>query len=91
MRNSNYSIRLIGDSFIVGLFRYPSMWRRYFKPLNAINCGIAGDRIQNFLWQSNSLASSPSFQTAVILCDTNNKQLDSSEDIVDGFWKFLLH
>ena len=82
--NSNYLTLFIGDSLIVGLSDYPNIWRRYFKPLNAINCGIGGDRIQNVLWRSNNLPSSPSFQNAVILCGTNNIQQDSSEDIVDG-------
>ena len=88
--NSNYSTLLIGDSLIVGLSRYPNIWRRYFKPLNAINCGIGGDRIQNVLWRSNNLPSSPSFQNAVILCGTNNIQRDSSEDIVDGILEIAL-
>ena len=88
--NSSYSTLLIGDSLIAGLSRYPNIWRRYFKPLNAINCGIGGDRIQNVLWRSSNLPSSPFFQNAVILCDTNNIQRDSSEDIVDGILEIAL-
>ena len=88
--NSNYSTLLTGDSLIVGLSCYANIWRRYFKPLNAINCGIGGDRIQNVLWRSNNLPSSPSFQNAVILCGTNNIQRDSSEDIVDGILEIAL-
>ena len=88
--NSNYSTLLIGDSLIVGLSCYPNIWRRYFKLLNAITCGIGGDRIQNVLWRSNNLPSSPSFQNAVILCGTNNIQRDSSEDIVDRILEIAL-
>ena len=88
--NSNYLTLLIGDSLIVGLSCYHNIWGRHFKPLNAINCGIDGDRIQNVLWHSNNLPSSPNFQNAVILCDTNNIQRDSSEDIVDGILQITL-
>ena len=75
---------------IVGLSRYPNIWRRYFKPLNAINCGIGGERIQNVLWRINNLPSSPYFQNAVIFCSTNNIQQDSSEDTVDGILEIAL-
>ena len=88
--NSSYLTLLIGDSLIAGLSRYPNIWRRYFKPLNAINCGIGADRMQNVLWRSNNLPSSAFFQNAVILCGTNNIQRDSSEDIVDGILEIAL-
>ena len=65
--NPNYSTLLIGDFFIVGLSCYPNIWSSYFKPLNVINCGIGGDRIQNVLWRSNKLPSSFYFQNVVIL------------------------
>ena len=55
-----------------------------------INCGIGGEGIQNFLWQSNNFPSFPSFQNAVILCGTNNIQRNSSEDIVDGILEIAL-
>ena len=81
---------MIGDSLIAGLSRYPNIWRRYFKPLNAINCGIGGDRIQNVLWRSNNLPSSPFLQNAVTLCGTNSIQPDSSEEIVDSILEIAL-
>ena len=43
----SYSILLIGDSIIAGLSRCFNIWKRYLKPLNAINCGIGEDRVQN--------------------------------------------
>ena len=60
------------------------------KPLNAINRGIGGYRIQNVLWRRNNLPSSPFFQNAVILCDTNNIQRDSSEAVIDGILETAL-
>ena len=41
----NYSTLLIGDSITAGLSRYSNIWKRYFKLLNALNCGIGGDRV----------------------------------------------
>ena len=81
---------LTGDSSIVGLSHYPNIWRRYFKPLNVINCGIGRDRIQNVLWRSNNLPSSPFFQNAVVLCGINNIQRDTLKDIVDGILEIAL-
>ena len=49
MMIGNYSTLLIGDSIIAGLSRYSNIWKRYFKPLYAINCGIGGDRMENVL------------------------------------------
>ena len=47
---SNYSTLLISDSIIAGLSHYSNIWKRYFELLNAINCDIGGDRVENILW-----------------------------------------
>ena len=73
----NYSTLLIGYSTIAGLSRYFNIWKRYFKPLNAINCGIGGDRVENILWRCKNLPSSTNLQNAVIMCGTNNIQHSS--------------
>ena len=80
----NYSTLLISDSIIAGLSRYTNIWKRYIKPLNAINCGIVGDRVQNILWLCHNLTSSPHLQNVAIMCGKNNIQHNSVEDIVDG-------
>ena len=49
MTIGNYSALLIGDSIIAGLSRDSNIWKRYFQPLNAINCVIGWDRVQNIL------------------------------------------
>ena len=36
---------LIDDSLIAGLTRYSKVWNKFFKPLNALNRGIGGDRV----------------------------------------------
>ena len=68
-----YQIQIIdfvdGDSLIVGLPHYPVIWRKHFKPLYAINCGIGIGRYR--------LSSSPFIQNVVVLCGTSNIQRDS--------------
>ena len=90
MMIGNYSTLLIGDSIIAGLSRYSNIWKRYFKPLYAINCGIGGDRVENVLWRCKNLPSCPNLQNAVIMCGTNNIQHNSVEDIVDGIVEIAL-
>ena len=90
MMIGNYSTLLIDDSIIAGLSRYSNIWKRYFKPLYAINCGIGGDRVENVLWRCKNLPSCPNLQNAVIMCGTNNIQHNSVEDIVDGIVEIAL-
>ena len=49
MTIGDYSTLSIGDSIIADLSRYSNIWKRYFKLLYAINCGIGGDRVENVL------------------------------------------
>ena len=37
---------LLGDSIVAGLSRYPNVWNEYFAPINAMNLGIGGDRVE---------------------------------------------
>ena len=90
MTIGNYFTLLIGDSMIAGLSRYSNIWNRYFKPLNAINCGIGGNRVQNILRRCQHLPSSPRLQNAVIMCGTNNIQHNSVEDTVEGILEIAL-
>ena len=90
MMIGNYSILLIGDSIIAGLSRYFNIWKRYFKPLYAINCGISGDSVENILWRCKNLPSCPNLQNTVIMCGTNNIQHNSVEDVVDGMVEIAL-
>ena len=70
MTIGNYSTVLIGDFIIAGLSCFSNIWKRYFKSLNAINCGIGGSRVQNILWRCHNLTSSPHLQNVVIMCGT---------------------
>ena len=67
-----------------------NIWKRYFKLLNAINCGKCGDRVQNISWRFENLPSSSRLQDVVIMCGTSNIQHTSVEDIVDGIVKIAL-
>ena len=87
---SNCLTLLIGDSLINGLSRNTNTWKRYLNPLDAINCGIGGDRVQNILWRCVNLPKSPSIRNAIILCGTNNIQYDTTEDIVNGILEIAL-
>ena len=42
---------IIGDSLVSGLSRFADVWERHFAPLQAVNLGIGGDRIQHVLWR----------------------------------------
>ena len=85
----NYSTLLIGDTIIAGLSCYSNISKRYFKPLNAINCGIGGDRVENILQRCKNLPSSPNLQNVIIMCCTNI-QHNSVEDIVDQIVEIAL-
>ena len=67
---------------MAGLHRYFKIWDNFFKPIDALTCGIGGDKVQNVLWRVQNLPISSSLKNAVILCGTNNLQQDSPEDIV---------
>ena len=82
--SKTYSTLLIGDSIIAGLSRYRSVWKSYFDKLDAINCGIGGDRVEHVLWRCKNLPSHLSLRNAVIICGTNNIEFSSPNDIVDG-------
>ena len=86
-RNANEIIRcqanvvILGDSIVAGLARYPSVWDHHLKPLNAINCGIGGDRTQHVLWRAGHLSLPDSVCVVVLLCGTNNINDDLPLDI----------
>ena len=76
---------LIGDSIVVGLSRYQNIWKKYFKSLKTVNCGIPGDKTQHVLWRAVKLI--------VIHCGGNNLNDNDPIDIAKGILnigKFLL-
>ena len=49
IKDSKPKTLLLGDSIVAGLSRYPKVSNEYFAPIHALNLGIGGDRIKNFL------------------------------------------
>ena len=49
---------------MAGLHRYYKIWNKCFKPIDALNCGIGGDKVQNVLWRVQNLPISSSLKTA---------------------------
>ena len=72
LNSKSFKSILIGDSLMAGLHRYSKIWNNFFKPIDALNCGIGGDKVQNVLWRVQNLPISSSLKNAVILCGTNN-------------------
>ena len=87
LNDKNFDTILIGDSLIAGLARYSKVWNRFFKPLNAFNCGIGGDRVEHLLWRAYDLRCFSSLRNVIILCGTNDLYHDSPEDIANGLIK----
>ena len=84
LNSKSFKSILIGDSLMAELHRYSKIWNNFFKPIDALNCGIGGDKVQNVLRRVQNLSISSSLKNTVILCGTNNLQQDLQEDIVDG-------
>ena len=76
---------LIGDCLIAA-YRYYKIWNNFFKPIDTLNCGIGGDKVQKVLWREQNLPISTSLTNVVILGSANNLQEDSLGDIVDGIF-----
>ena len=72
LNSKSFKSILIGDSLMAGLHRYSKIWNNFFKPIDALKCGIGGDKVQNVLWRVQNLPISSSLKNAVILCGTNN-------------------
>ena len=50
LNSKSFKSILIGDSLMTGLHRYYKIWNNFFKAIDALNCGIGGDKVQNVLW-----------------------------------------
>ena len=83
IKNAKPNTLLLGDSIVAGLSRYPNVWNEYFTPINALNLGIGGDRVENVLWRAMDLPLPSSVKNVVILCGTNNIPIDTPRDIAD--------
>ena len=74
---------LLGDSIVAGVSRYSNAWNQYLAPINALDLGNGGDRVENVIWRAFDLPLQPSMKNLGILCRTNNIPIDTPGDIVD--------
>ena len=49
LNNIRFNTILIGDSLISNLTCYRKVWYKFFKPPNALNFGIGGNKAQHVL------------------------------------------
>ena len=83
LRKSKTSLLLlIRDSIAYGFKCYPHIWEKYYENL-AVNCGIAGDKVENTLCRAGNLALPCSIEYAVI-CGTNNIDYNKASSILNG-------
>ena len=47
LNSMSFKSILIGDSLMAELHRYSKIWNNVFKPIDALNCGIGGNKVQN--------------------------------------------
>ena len=80
-------VLLIGNSIVASLSRYQTVWKKYFEPYKALNCGISGDRTWNFLRSVEALSVSPSVEYVLVHCGTHNLDLDEPKTFVNGIIK----
>ena len=73
-----------GDSICNGLARYPKVWNKYFRPLQALNFGIGGDRTQHVLWRVENGEIPRNCRYIAIHCGTNNLDRSRPKDIANG-------
>ena len=85
--NKSFDTILVGDPFIADLTHYSKVWNKFFKLLNAFNCGIESDRVQHVLWRTHNVRRFSSLRNVIISCGTNNLYQDSPEDIANGLVK----
>ena len=81
--NRNIQTVLLGDSLIQGLSRYTKVWNSFFGK-DTLNCGIRGDKVKNLLWRAENLEFPPAIRQIVILCETNNIDANTPNDIANG-------
>ena len=78
----------IGDSITEGWEwgDAPSLWKKYFDPLNAANFGVSTDRTQNVIWRLTEGGELEDVRprVAVVLIGTNNVGRDKTDEIAAG-------
>ena len=45
LNSKSFNSILIGEFLMAGLHHYCKIWNNFFKPIDALNCGIGGDKV----------------------------------------------
>ncbi len=99
IEKTNPKTLLIGNSIInywggdpkVMVTRGEKEWKKYMQPLEVQNAGFGWDRIENVLWRVyHGELDNFNGKNIVLMIGTNNLQINSDEEIVDGL-QFLVH
>ena len=77
IKDSKPNTLLLGDSIVAGLSRYPNVWNEYLVPINTLNLGIGGDRVENVLPLPSSV------KNIVIMYGANNIPVGTPRNIAD--------
>ena len=77
------SLLFTGDSIAYGFKRYSHIWDKYYGNL-AVNCRIAGDKVENTLWRAENLTLPSGTKYAVITCGTSNINYNEASSIANG-------
>lgn len=86
VKQGNVDLIFIGDSITQGWEGAgKAVWEEFYKPRNAVNLGIGGDRTQHVLWRlDNGNIAGIKPKLAVIMIGTNNSGSNSAAEIADG-------
>ena len=72
LSNLNSKVLLIGDSLIANLCFFPDTWKDHFSRYDALNLGVAGDKVENVRWRVQNIEFPETTSHILISCWTNN-------------------
>lgn len=79
-----------GGNPVSWVVRGSSSWNKYFAPKRAVNMGFGWDRVENVLWRmQHGELDGIHPEYIVLMIGTNNLQLNTDAEIVDGLKNLL--
>ena len=66
---------------MAGLPWFNNVCNNFSVPLNSLNMGTGGDRVELLFWWTEIITASTSVTHVIILCGTNNVLKNSPQDI----------
>lgn len=75
-------VLFLGDSITEGWARAPEVWEKYYKPYDAANFGIGGDRTEHVLWRiAQGELDGIHPKVVVLMIGTNNSGTHTAQQI----------